>query len=473
MSSNVRALEAVLRSDLASFIEKAQKELQPAKTFVPGPHIEAIAWYLEQCRTGKIKRLIINVPPRYLKSVCASVAFPAFVLGHDPTKRIICLSYGDGLAGSLSRDCKAIMKTEFYRRLFPETVISGEKNTETHFVTTKRGSRYATSFGGVLTGFGGDFIIIDDPIKADDAMSQAKRQEVIDRFENTIISRLDSKQDGCIIVIMQRLHMEDLSGHLLEKGGWVHLNLPAIAEFEQEVPLGPDRTFKRSPGGVLLPEYEPAHVLEGIRSGMGSYSFSAQYLQRPIPEEGEIIKWEWFEAYDSPPRFVNGETYVMSCDTAKKDGELNDYSVFTIWQIKHNKFYLVEVIRQKLIYPDLKKLLYAVAARYPLIHILIEDSASGTMLYQELEREPGVTMDRIIPIMPQGNKLSRASAMSAVIDARRVFLPREAPWLEDFRNEILQFPNGRHDDQVDSLVQFLKWATEPKDVIRAVNFGGY
>ncbi len=472
MKFDQRILDAALRTDLASFIGKSQRVLQPAKLYLHGPHIDAIAWHLHLCMTGKIKRLIINMPPRYLKSVCTSVAFPAFLLGHDPTLRLLCLSYGDGLAGDLSRNCREIMQSTFYRDLFSGTRISASKNTEFLFTMTAGGFRRAASFGGPLTGLGGDMIIIDDPLKADDALSPSKRQEVIDRFENTVSSRLDNKNDGCIILVMQRLHLDDLTGHLLEKGGWTVLSLPAIAEVEQEIPIGSKILWRRSPGDVLHPAYESLESLRKTQASMGSFLFSAQYLQRPVPEQGEIFKWEWFKIYDALPVFRNGESYVMSIDTAKKDGERNDYNVFTIWQIKHGNYFLVDVFRQKMIYPELKKAVYEVAAKYPSIDLLFEDSASGTSLYQEVYRLRGPTMNRVTAIRPEGDKGTRASTVSAIVESGQVFLPRQAPWLEAFRNEFLQFPNARHDDIVDSLVQFLKEEKRIKGTVTAMKLGG-
>jgi len=474
MSWQTRALQAVLRNDLSMFIAKAQTILQPAKPYIHGKHIDAIAHHLDLCRRGEINRLIINIPPRYLKSVCASKAFPAFLLGHDPTLRILCMSYGDTLAADMSRDTRKIMQEPFYENLFPSTRLSPLKNTEFHFTTSAGGFRRASSFGGALTGLGGDFIIIDDPIKADDALSAPRRQEVIDRFENTILSRLDNKQKGCIIIIMQRLHMDDLTGHLLQKGGWTVLSLPAIAETEQSVPVGEGKIWRRSPGGVLHPDYESLQTLNMLRESMGSFSFSAQYQQRPVPEQGEIFKWDKFQFYDALPTFRNGDRYVMSWDTAMKDGERNDYSVCTVWQVyKDNYYYLVDVFRDKLTYPNLLKAVYSEARKYPIVEILFEDACSGTILYQEVSRNYSLPIDDVRCILPENNKVTRAAAVTNLIESGRVFLPRKAPWLDGLQHELLQFPNGRHDDQVDSMVNFLRWETRQKNTIRAMQLSGF
>ena len=464
MMSDKRLTQAILRNNLAMFIARSQMLLQPHKPYIHGHHIEAIAHQLERCRRGEIRFLIINLPPRYLKSVCCSIAFPAFLLGHDPTLAITCLSYGDVLALDLSRSCRKVMQSPEYRELFPGTGLSADKNTEALFYTTMGGHRRAVSMGGGITGFGAEFLIIDDPSKADDVLSPHLRDEVIERMKNTLLSRLNDKKKGCIIVVMQRLHMDDLTGYLLEQGGWTVLNLPAIAEEYQEIPLGDGRVWKRSAGGVLLPEYESPDDLSQLRRSMGEFSFSAQYQQRPIPENGQIFQWDKFQFYENPPPFKNGDRYVMSWDTAMKDGELNDWSVCTVWQVYQDKYYyLVDVIRKKMLYPDLLKTVYAAARKYPIVELLFEDAGSGTILYQEVSQKYKLPIDEVRCIKPEGNKATRAAAITNLIEEGRVFLPRQAEWLDQFRNELLQFPNGRHDDQVDSMVNFLRWETREKN----------
>src|SRR5829696_8123380 len=210
-----------------------------AAVFVPNWHLDAITYALSQVASGKINRLIITVPPRHLKSICASVCFPAFLLGHDPTRRIVCVSYSEPLAKKHANDSRALMRSPMYRRLFPGTRISGEKDTELEFMTTARGFRLATSVGGTLTGRGGNLIIIDDPMKPADAYSESAREQVKQWYGNTLLSRLDNKAKDPIIVVMQRLHVDDLVGHVLEQSGWTVVNLPAIAESELLVPLRP------------------------------------------------------------------------------------------------------------------------------------------------------------------------------------------------------------------------------------------
>jgi hypothetical protein len=206
-----REYRAVLRTHLSTFIERSFLELNPSEEFIYGEYIDLLAATLQKCCTGEIKRLIINLPPRTLKSHAASVAFPAFLLGHDPAKQIICASYGQDLAEKHARDCRTLMSSQFYKDLFPKTALSPERLSVNDFLTTAQGFRLSTSVGGVLTGRGADIIILDDPIKPDDALSETRRKATNDWFFNTALSRLNSKENGVIIIVMQRLHQQDSS----------------------------------------------------------------------------------------------------------------------------------------------------------------------------------------------------------------------------------------------------------------------
>ena len=294
LPSRQNLIDAISRVDLYSFVQRIFPIVSAGSPFLPNWHIEAMTYALTGVMRGETKRQIITVPPRSLKSICASVAFPAFVLGHDPTRRIICVSYSEGLARKHANDFRAVMRSPLYRRLFPGTRISAAKDTELEVMTTARGFRYATSVGGTLTGRGGNLLILDDPLNAQDAHSERARESLKQWYANTLLSRLDNKADDAIIVVTQRLHVDDLVGHLLEEGGWTELSLPAIAEVEQVVPLGPDRYHYRKVGELLHPEREPAWALENLKRTMGSIDFAAQYQQQPVPPGGNLIKWDWF-----------------------------------------------------------------------------------------------------------------------------------------------------------------------------------
>ena len=196
MELSIAEYEFILRKDLTSFVERSFYELNPEAAFLGNPHIEVMAAKLQSCLEGKSRRLIINLPPRSLKSHCASVAFPAFLLGHVPEAQIICASYGQDLADKLARDCRTLMMSAFYQRLFPAARLSRDKSAANDFATIAQGFRMATSVGGVLTGRGADFIIIDDPLKPEEALSETQRKSVNQWFDNTLLSRLNHKEQG-------------------------------------------------------------------------------------------------------------------------------------------------------------------------------------------------------------------------------------------------------------------------------------
>src|SRR6266446_6192206 len=227
-----REYDAILRSDLGYFAQRGFCELNPQAAFLTNWHIEVIAAKLAAVRAGKIRRLIINLPPRHLKSLLASIAFPAWCLGHDPSAQILCVSYAQDLADKLARDCRSIMMSHWYRRIFP-TRLAPHRQAVQEFITTRQGYRLATSTGGVLTGRGADLILIDDPLKPEEALSEARRNATNDWYANTLYSRLNDKRRGGIVSIMQRLHEDDLVGHVLGQEPWEVVSFPAIAEADE------------------------------------------------------------------------------------------------------------------------------------------------------------------------------------------------------------------------------------------------
>jgi hypothetical protein len=276
------ALDAACRRDFVTFIGKCFYTLAPNAVFHKNWHIEAMAHYAELVRLGVLRRLQVNVPPRSLKSIVYSVALPAFILGHDPSKRLIVVTYGTELSTKYAIDFRAVMNSTWYRRVFPGARISAAKNTESEVMTTAGGYRLAKSIDGTLTGRGGDIIIIDDPRKPNDALSEPRREKVNQWYFNTLLSRLDDKQVGAVIVVMQRLHMDDLAGALLrDSEEWTHLKLPAIAEVDEKIPIGDSRFYQRRVDDVLHPEREPISVLQSFRAQLGSDTFAAQYQQAP------------------------------------------------------------------------------------------------------------------------------------------------------------------------------------------------
>jgi predicted phage terminase large subunit-like protein len=452
-------LNAVLRQDLSSFIERVFYQLNKSATYHPNWHIDAIASRLNDVRLGKIRRLIINLPPRNLKSISASVAFPAWLLGHDPSRSIICASYGQDLAAKHALDTRLVMSSAWYERAFGPR-LSASRNAVADFTTLQGGGRMATSVGGVLTGRGADVLIIDDPTKPDEALSDTQRRNANEWFDHTLYSRLNDKNTGAIIIVMQRLHLDDLVGHVLEQEKWEVLSLPAIALEDQTITYERcGQTFKtmRREGDVLAPIREPLAVLDALRQAMGEYHFSAQYLQEPVPLGGGLVKLDWcqrYRSFDLPQTF---EQIIQSWDTANKATNLSDYSVCTTWGIYNKKVYLLDVLRERMEYPALKKAVQAQATKWRPSTILIEDKASGTQLSQELRQE---NFHQAKGIKPVGEKVMRMNAQTAMIENGMVRFPEEAAWLPTYMQELTTFPKGKNDDQVDSTSQALAWISE-------------
>jgi predicted phage terminase large subunit-like protein len=278
------------------------------------------------------------------------------------------------------------------------------------------------------------------------AMSETSRTNVIEWFKGTLLSRLNMKTEDAIIVVMQRLHVDDLVGYLLEQEGWEHLDIPAIAQKPERIALGGGRFYERQVGDVLDSEREPQHVLDELKAAMGTMDFSAQYLQRPVPAEGNLIKFEWLRFGWEPLAAFDGDLYVISWDTAMSETEFADYSVATVWFVKGDNCYLIDVVRERFDYPNLKRAAIELKNRHPEAVTLIEDKGSGMSLIQDL-RAAQVAVIGIYTCAPQ-------------FQSGSVFFPEPAqnmPWVDDLVAELLAFPGGRHDDQVDSISQALTW----------------
>ena len=419
----------LLRNDLMTFVERSFYELNPQANFLAGRYIELVATTLEKCRTGKTKRLILNLPPRTLKSHAASVAFPAWLLGHDPSKQIICASYGQDLADKHARDCRTLMSSPFYRGLFPRTALSPEKLSVNDFMTTAQGFRMSTSVNGVLTGRGADIIILDDILKPDDALSETRRRAANEWYFNTLLSRLNSKENGTIIIVMQRLHEEDLVGEVIAREPWEVLSLPAIAQHDEYYPFDGtlhDGVFARKAGVALHPERDSAATYNAIRETVGEYNFQSQYQQSPMPLEGGFIKRDWLQFYAEEEKPISFRMIIQSWDTANKAGELNDFSVCTTWGIHGGKFYLLHVYRNRLTFPALKRAAMELYNRFGHRKVAIEDKASGTSLIQELKAE-GLTGIEAYQLPPGSDKLMRTAGQSIKFESGKVLIPTAAP----------------------------------------------
>jgi predicted phage terminase large subunit-like protein len=456
-------LQELLRRDFSSFLRKSWPYISGGKEIAWNWHLEAIAYELGRVANGENLRLLVTIPPRNAKSKTISVIWVAWMLGQEPSRNFVCVSYSNELSGKLARDCLAIMQSHWYRELFPKTVISPKRFAAMDFETTAGGGRLATSVTGTLTGRGGDIIILDDVIKPDEANSETIRNTVNNWYQTTLATRLDDKGSGAIICVMQRLHQYDLAGMLIESGEWHQLKLPAIATEEQIIRLTRGRTHRRKIGDLLHPGREPLHVLEQAKATMGSIAFEAQYQQDPVPATGNVIKAEWLRSYDPATLDLSQGRVVQSWDTASKDNPHNDFSVCVTALIRRRHIYILDVFRKRMQMPELMRTAIALAQRFQPNVLMIEDQASGQQLLQLLRSEHHAGVPGPIARRPEGDKLARALGVSAMIEAGQLLLPKDAPWLGEFTGELLGFPNSRFDDQVDALSQLLSWANRQYD----------
>ena len=450
----------IYRNDLFAFTWRAFAELYPDKQFFPNWHMIVLAATLQAVARGELTRVAICLPPRSLKSFMASVAFPAWVLGHFPSRELLCVCYAQDLSEKLAWDMRRLMQMPFYLESF-DTRLSSDRGAISEFTTTAGGVRLSTSITGGVTGRGGDINIVDDPHKADDVFSDARLAVPRNFYDNTLYSRLNDKVRGAMILIGQRLHENDLIGHVLRQEEWKLISFPAIATKDEEhrvlTPYGP-RTFRRAKGEPLHAEREPLSVLERQRKAMGQASFQAQYQQDPTPEGGNWVQPQWFQRYTPATKPQEFGGVALSVDSANKASETSDYTVLTVWGISGEHYYLLHLVRQRVEFHDLVTLVEMAATAYKVDDILIEDRASGTPLIQELKREG---QWNVVECQPVGDKVMRFGPQAHLFRLGHVFVPAGAPWVDEYIRELCAFPNTHYADQVDSTSQFLAWVREP------------
>lgn len=446
----------LLRRDFGFFLRFAYSVIGGEGEYQHNWHIEAIGHELDRCVRGDNRRLIVTMPPRHLKSMTISIAWVAWMLGHNPALRFITVSYGSDLADKQGRDMLRILDDPLYRAAFPGLELT--RRTASDLETSMGGGRLSTSLGGTLTGRGADYIVIDDPTKSKDATSDVIREGDRDWLCGTLMTRLNDLSTGVIILVMQRLHEGDLVGVLHEQGGWHELTLPAIAPEDAIIPLGHGRTYHRRAGHALHSARQPLAALEEQRRAMGSYHFAAQYQQCPVPAQGNLVKAEWLGTYGPEFDYRNWPgLIVQSLDGASSERLDSDWSVIITAHVYRGEVRIIDVFRRRLSFPDLKHHALRLAQEFRPNKLLIEGCSSGEQLLQVLRHERPAYVPFPTRIRPVQDKVVRLAGVSEMIEGGRLLLPADAPWLAEFRSELLGFPGSRHDDQVDALSQLLAW----------------
>jgi len=474
--SKIDALEAErirCGQSLAYFIRRAWPHI------IPDPlqwnwHIDAVAQHLEAVARGDLTRLLVNIPPGTSKSTMIGVMYPAWLWGPAgmPGHRYIGAAHEQGLAVRDNRMMRSLITSAWYQRLWP-IKMTGDQNEKLYFENEARGFRQACAVAS-MTGRRGHTIAWDDPLSPEKAHSPVARETAIRILSETVPTRLNNPEKSAIILVMQRLHEADPSGHILSSElGYEHLCIPMEFEPDRRCTTSIGWSDPRKADGELLdPVRFPASVIDRDKKAMGAYAWAGQMQQRPCPSGGGIFKSEWWQYYDAPPEL---ECRVIYGDTAQKTGEANDYSVLECWgRTRGGQIFLLDMIRGKWEAPELLVQARAFWAKHkslaspaPLRSMKIEDKSSGTGLIQTLKRE-GIP---ILPIQRGSDKLTRAYDASPMIESGNVYLPRNAPWLSDFLAEAEAFPNGAHDDQLDPMmdaVSDMLQSTGPEVRIRAL-----
>jgi predicted phage terminase large subunit-like protein len=444
--------EAARRS-LSEFVRQAWHVLEPNTAFVDGIHVQAVCQHLQAVTEDRIRDLIINIPPGHAKSLLCAVFWPAWVWIDRPHVRWLFGAYSATLSVRDSVKCRRLLESDWYRDRWGDRFrLADDENRRERFSNNKTGHRIATSVGGTATGERADIVVIDDAHSVDQAASDAERTAAVGWFNGTMSSRLNDLRSGHRIVVGHRLHEADLTGDLLTKGGFEHLCLPAEFEPERRCSTSIWTDPRQLPNQLLWPERVTQAELDKMKTLLGSFRYAGQFQQRPAPQAGGLVRREWFRHYDRPPDDLTD--YMFSVDAAFKGGATNDYVVCQVWARRGADMFLLDQARQKLDFPGTLRMIRAMAQRWPQAYRkVVEEKANGAALIASLRNEiPG-----LVAYVPKESKESRLSAVSAMIESGNCYLPRasNAPWVDTLVEEIVTFPNARHDDQTDCLSQAL------------------
>jgi len=452
---------------LETFVEEAWKVLEPVTTLSWTWHLDLICDYLTLIRDGKFRTLypemegiIFNVPPRTMKSLLISVFFPVWVWTTHPSRRFMFASYSEKLSTQHSILRRSVIESDWYKKEWGNQFsFSRDQNAKSHYENSSRGAMFSTGMQSTATGMGGDVLIFDDPLNPEQAISQVEREAVNLRFDTTFRSRINDPATGVKIIIMQRLHELDLTGHVLarESSRWKHISLPAIAEQDEKSWHLSDGTHlaTRKAGDLLWPARLPQSFLDSQRVGMGSWAFNGQYQQRPAPLDGGIIKRQWVRFYRQLPEKF--EFMVQSWDCTFSGGHDNDFVAGQVWARSGGKYFMLPYrTYERLDFGPTMAAIKSCHAKFPQAHaVLIEDKANGPAIISELQKEiPGV-----VAVNPEGGKLARAQATAPLWEAGSIELPDPQvfgiTWMEDYLHNMCAFPKAAHDDDVDATSQAL------------------
>lgn len=458
MMNEAEVLDFLTQTDFVLFVERCFAHLHPDQLLKQNWHIDLLCWWAEEIRHGKKQRVIIALPPRSLKSLIFSVAFPAYLLGHKPSMNIVCASHNADLAEKLSLDCRKVITAPFYREAFPKTRLSTEKNTLEYYETTMHGSRRATSPHTGITGVGGDVLLVDDLVDAKDAHNVRVHEERAVWLQKSLFTRTNTPNETVHVIIGQRLSTVDFMGKLIASGDYETLAIPAIAQQDEEYDMG-DGIIERPTGHILHDEMLDERELNRRRRAMTAADFAAQYQQEPISAGGGTLDWSWLKVVDKLPQDL---MLYQSWDIARAPNG-GDYTVGMTIGYKDEKYYIIDIFRKQIDYNTVINVMRQKIQRGKPVGVIIETrDGAGHAAYCTLERE-GFT--NLVYFNPSKPKKDRVFDIVPVLEGGDVYVLANKPWLANFRVEYLSFPDSnQHDDQLDTLTQGI---IEAPTVIRA------
>jgi len=464
------------RRSLKAFTKAAWPTIEPGVDYQDNWHLDAISDHLQAVVEGDIRHLIINVPPRHSKSISVAVALPAWVWSRDPSKKFLFASYASSLSIRDGTKCRRLIDSPWYQSHFGDKFqLTDDQNQKQRFENDKSGYRISTSVGGALTGDGGDIICIDDPHNVTDTDSSKVREGVLEWWDQAMQTRLNDPKTSSFILIMQRVHENDLTGHLCQEMGdeWSHLCLPARYEIGHPTPSRSPLGFtdpRTKEGELLWPARFGEKELSTLERSLGSYAAAGQLQQRPSPKGGGILKASWWVPWDGDLPQV--EYVLQSWDTAFEGKESSSFSARTTWGVFRHKGAMCAIVLEaywgKPSYPDLRKLAQEAYDEWEPDTVLIEKKASGQSLLQDL-RMAGVP---VLAYSPDRDKIARAHASSALLEDGRIYYPSDKKWAKELIEIISAFPAHPNDDVVDCTTQawlrlrkgwFLEHSTDPEE----------
>lgn len=484
-------LQAILATDQIAFTEQCFNTVSPGSQYMDNWHIHCIVEHLQAVERGEISRLIINMPPRCMKSITVSIAWPAWLMGRRPETQIIVASFGQSLSSKLSVDTRLIMESDWYREIFPYTVIAADQNEKSKFQTTKRGHRIATSVGGTITGEGGDYLILDDPIKPDESPSQTIRETTNNWISQTFLSRFNDRRKGKAVLVMQRLHENDPTAYLSANDGWHKLILPGYFEKSTTISIG-ERTWELQENDYLHEERMGPKEMDEALADLGMYGFCGQILQRPSPDGGGEFKAAWLQFYDNYSKTFSamGMNIYILYDPAnqKKNKQRSepDYTAIVVVGLSpDNNYYVLDLVRDRMNPTERIEKLMLMHRKWnkkggkPPKVVCEQYGMMTDSFYLKRRQDESNYRFKVIEVGGSMKKEDRIRKLIPIFESERLMLPRKILYdtvdgksvelVKAFIDEELTvFPVGKHDDIIDALARILDPgvnATFPKEEI--------